>query len=318
MKAHGKAWSLYVFSSANAIRKYDMRQLVELGVEWIWLGLESAECELHEAEGHRHAGAGARAAVARHPRARLDDHRPRAPHAGEHRRGDRARRRARNGVPPVHALHADAGHAAARAGRRRRGGCSTDVDLADIHGQFKFNFRHAAISRDESKALLDRAFRRDFERNGPEPVPADARHDAAAGGATATTPTRACAARVGVASHAASRGLRRRALGDGAVPASRKPIGQRAGSVAAPRNRARVRRDDVRDQSRRRPRVALVLEARCQAPSLAGGRSSRARSSNDARRRAPGRHEQTRSRAVESPRLAAKRAGQPRRGAAIR
>ena len=27
------------------------------------------------------------------------------------------------------------------------------VDLADIHGQFKFNFRHAAISRDESKAL---------------------------------------------------------------------------------------------------------------------------------------------------------------------
>ena len=41
MKAHGKAWSLYVFSSANAIRKYDIRQLVELGVEWIWLGLES-------------------------------------------------------------------------------------------------------------------------------------------------------------------------------------------------------------------------------------------------------------------------------------
>ena len=28
-----------------------------------------------------------------------------------------------------------------------------DVDLADIHGQFKFNFQHAAISRDESKAL---------------------------------------------------------------------------------------------------------------------------------------------------------------------
>jgi len=41
------------------------------------------------------------------------------------------------------------------------------VDLADIHGQFKFNFRHAAISRDESKRLLDWAFWRDFERNGP-------------------------------------------------------------------------------------------------------------------------------------------------------
>jgi hypothetical protein len=41
MKAHRKAWSLYVFSSANAIAKYDMRQLVELGISWIWLGLES-------------------------------------------------------------------------------------------------------------------------------------------------------------------------------------------------------------------------------------------------------------------------------------
>ncbi|MDP2390587.1 MAG: B12-binding domain-containing radical SAM protein, partial [Acidobacteriota bacterium] len=41
------------------------------------------------------------------------------------------------------------------------------VDLADIHGQFKFNFRHAAISRDQSKTMLDRAFRRDYEVNGP-------------------------------------------------------------------------------------------------------------------------------------------------------
>ena len=31
----------------------------------------------------------------------------------------------------------------------------------------QFNFRHAAISREDSKRFLDRAFRRDFERNGP-------------------------------------------------------------------------------------------------------------------------------------------------------
>ena len=42
-----------------------------------------------------------------------------------------------------------------------------DVDLADIHGQFKFNFQHAAISRDDSKRFLDYAFLRDFELNGP-------------------------------------------------------------------------------------------------------------------------------------------------------
>jgi hypothetical protein len=42
-----------------------------------------------------------------------------------------------------------------------------DVDYADVHGQFKFNFRHAAISRDDSKRFLDLAFSRDFELNGP-------------------------------------------------------------------------------------------------------------------------------------------------------
>src|SRR5208337_3667216 len=34
-------------------------------------------------------------------------------------------------------------------------------------GQHRFNFQHAAISREQSKKFLDAAFRRDFERNGP-------------------------------------------------------------------------------------------------------------------------------------------------------
>jgi len=38
MKANNKAWGLYCFASANAIAKYDIRELVELGVIWIWLG----------------------------------------------------------------------------------------------------------------------------------------------------------------------------------------------------------------------------------------------------------------------------------------
>ncbi len=41
------------------------------------------------------------------------------------------------------------------------------VDMADIHGQFKFNFKHAAISREDSKRFLDWAFWHDFEKNGP-------------------------------------------------------------------------------------------------------------------------------------------------------
>jgi hypothetical protein len=43
----------------------------------------------------------------------------------------------------------------------------TDVDYADVHGQFKFNFKHAAISREDSKRFLDWAFWRDFQINGP-------------------------------------------------------------------------------------------------------------------------------------------------------
>jgi hypothetical protein len=42
-----------------------------------------------------------------------------------------------------------------------------NVDYADVHGQFKFNFKHAAISRDDSKRFLDWAFWRDYEVNGP-------------------------------------------------------------------------------------------------------------------------------------------------------
>ncbi|MGA2697775.1 MAG: radical SAM protein, partial [Terriglobales bacterium] len=41
MKEAKKSWALSVFASANAIRKYTMQELVELGVSWLWMGLES-------------------------------------------------------------------------------------------------------------------------------------------------------------------------------------------------------------------------------------------------------------------------------------
>jgi radical SAM superfamily enzyme YgiQ (UPF0313 family) len=42
-----------------------------------------------------------------------------------------------------------------------------DVNLADIHGQDRFNFQHAAISQEQSNRFLNWAFLRDFQRNGP-------------------------------------------------------------------------------------------------------------------------------------------------------
>ncbi|MGO9210576.1 MAG: B12-binding domain-containing radical SAM protein, partial [Terriglobales bacterium] len=41
MKQHHKSWSFYVFSSVNALRKYTREELVELGISWLWMGLES-------------------------------------------------------------------------------------------------------------------------------------------------------------------------------------------------------------------------------------------------------------------------------------
>ena len=42
-----------------------------------------------------------------------------------------------------------------------------NFDYADIHGQLKFNFKHAAIAREDSKRFLNWSFWRDFRVNGP-------------------------------------------------------------------------------------------------------------------------------------------------------
>jgi hypothetical protein len=166
MKANGKAWSLYVFSSANAIRKYDVRELVELGVEWIWLGLESTgngyeklkgtdtmalarELQSHGIRVHGSSIIG----LEHHTPDNIDDE---IEHAVAH---DTVFHQFMLYTPmPGTPLYREV---------QGEGRLIDDVDLADIHGQFKFNFRHAAISRDDSKQFLDRAFLRDYEANGP-------------------------------------------------------------------------------------------------------------------------------------------------------
>ena len=51
MKQHNKSWSFYVFASANALRQYTMEELVELGVTWVWIGLESPHSSYDKLEG---------------------------------------------------------------------------------------------------------------------------------------------------------------------------------------------------------------------------------------------------------------------------
>jgi radical SAM superfamily enzyme YgiQ (UPF0313 family) len=165
MKLGRKAWTMYVFSSANAIAKYSMRELIELGVSWIWLGLESPRSTYSKLKG----------ADTRELVKELQSHGIKVLGSTiiglEHHTPDNITAEIEAAVAhdadchqfmlytpiPGTPLYQDV----------EAQGRLLDVDLADIHGQWKFNFQHEAIARDDSKTLLDWAFDLDYQRNGP-------------------------------------------------------------------------------------------------------------------------------------------------------
>ncbi len=166
MKQARKSWGMAVFASANAIRKYTMQELVELGVSWVWMGLESVRSRYSKLNG----------ADTRQLTRELRGHGIRVQGSTiiglEHHTPENIVQEIEEAVAhhtdfhqfmlytpvPGTPLHREM----SEQGRMLQG-----VDLADIHGQYKFNFQHAAISREESKKFLDAAFQQDFEQNGP-------------------------------------------------------------------------------------------------------------------------------------------------------
>ena len=166
MKDGNKPWSLYVFSSANAIRQYSMRELVELGVSWIWMGLES----LHSAY-PKLAGTDTlqlTAELRSHGIKLLGSTIVGLEHHTPENIGDEIEHAVRHDTDfHQFMLYTPVPGTPLFAEMTREGRMLEGVDLADIHGQDQFNFRHAAIGREDSKRWLDWAFRRDYERNGP-------------------------------------------------------------------------------------------------------------------------------------------------------
>ena len=166
MKRGSKSWTFYVFSSANAIQRYSMEQLVELGISWVWMGLESPQSSYAKLNGtdtlglvrelRRHGIKLLGSTIVGLEHHTPENIRPEIEHAVAHET-DFHQFMLYTPVPgtPLYQEMSEQGR------------MLEDVDLADIHGQYKFNFEHAAISRDESKQLLDWAFRLDFQRNGP-------------------------------------------------------------------------------------------------------------------------------------------------------
>jgi radical SAM superfamily enzyme YgiQ (UPF0313 family) len=166
MREHDKSWGLAVFSSANALKQYTMQELAELGVSWVWMGLESPNStytklngtDTHELVRELHAH-GIR--VLGSTIVGLEHHTPEniqdeIEYAVEH-------------ATDFHQfmLYTPVPGTPLYKQIESEGRLLEDVDLADIHGQDKFNFVHAAISREQSKRFLDWAFWRDFEKNGP-------------------------------------------------------------------------------------------------------------------------------------------------------
>ena len=166
MKEAGKSWELSVFSSANAIRKYSMEELVELGVSWVWMGLESPNSNYGKLQG----------VDTRQLTRELSDNGIRVQGSTiiglEHHTPDNMAAEIQHAVDyqtDFHQfmLYTPVPGTPLYRQMAEQGRILTGIDPGDVHGQYKFNFRHAAISRDDSKMFLDRAFRRDFECNGP-------------------------------------------------------------------------------------------------------------------------------------------------------
>ncbi len=166
MQEHAKPWALYVFSSANAIRQYTMRELVELGVSWVWMGLESPRSSYTKLE-----GADTQALtreLRRHGIKLLGSTIVGLEHHTPENIGEEIEYAVAHDTDfHQFMLYTPVPGTPLFAEMSQQGRMLDGVDLADIHGQHAFNFQHAAISRDDSKRFLDGAFRRDFERNGP-------------------------------------------------------------------------------------------------------------------------------------------------------
>jgi radical SAM superfamily enzyme YgiQ (UPF0313 family) len=171
MQEDGKAWSLLVFSSANALKLYTMEELVALGISWVWMGLEGKEAAYGKLQG----------TDTRDLVAELQSHGIRV--LGSSIIGLREHTPENMDAAIDHAVSHDSdfhqfmlytpvpGTPLWRAHEQQ--GTLLDEDecpTADVHGQTRFNYRHPHIRNGQEGEMLLRAFRRDYDVNGPSIV----------------------------------------------------------------------------------------------------------------------------------------------------
>jgi radical SAM superfamily enzyme YgiQ (UPF0313 family) len=168
IEEHGRAWSLYVFSSARVVQSYTIEQLVRLGISWVWMGLEGKQSQYAklsgvdtralvrtlQSHGIRVLGSSI-IGLEEHTPENLEDA---IEYAVSH--GTDFHQFMLYTPIPGTALYAE--HAA--AGTLKPEGEFTE---ADIHGQDIFRHRHPHLPPGAESEFILKAFRRDFEVNGP-------------------------------------------------------------------------------------------------------------------------------------------------------
>ena len=171
MEKHGKPWCMKVFSSVNALRLYTMEQLVALGVDWVWMGLEGKDSRYGklagtdtmaliralQSHGIRVLGSSI-IGIEEHSPENIDEV---IDYAVRH-----------NTDFHQFMLYTPIAGTPLYAELEAKGTLLgiAEYHLADIHGQLRFNFRHAHIKNGEEGEFILRAFHRDFEVNGPSVV----------------------------------------------------------------------------------------------------------------------------------------------------
>ena len=171
IKEHDKSWALFVFSSARVIKSYSMEQLIDLGITWVWMGMEGESSQYAklnnvdtrelveelQSNGIRVLGSSIIG---------LENHTPENIHdvinyAVSHNTVfHQFMLYTPNPGTPLYKAHKEDGSL-----------MSTDeFPLADAHGQYRFNYRHPHIKNGQEETFLLDAFKKDFQMNGPSLV----------------------------------------------------------------------------------------------------------------------------------------------------
>ncbi len=168
IERHDKDWGFGIFSSANALQAYSMRELVRLGVSRVWIGLEGEGSQysklqnadtrtlVRDLQSHGVCVVGSTIIG-------LESHTPETidrviDYALAHE-ADFNQFMLYTPLPgtPLHEELEAEGKLLSE----------TELPLADRHGQYRFAHRHAHIKPGQETDFLMRAFQRDYEAYGP-------------------------------------------------------------------------------------------------------------------------------------------------------